>query len=137
MHSQKRMAGFTLIELIVVIGVVVVVILGALMIPAFGMARASSRQIQDATQVRGIHQGMVLWRSGNGDSYPLPSLADNDNQTVAEVGREKDTTANIMSMMISGGFFSPELCISPAESNPNIRLMSSYSFSKPNGAVNP
>jgi prepilin-type N-terminal cleavage/methylation domain-containing protein len=137
MRPQKRCAGFTLIELIVVIIVVAVVIIGALMLPALGMARASSRQIHDATQVRGIHQGMVLWVPGNDDSYPLPSRLDKDDATVAEIGREKDTTANIMSIMIYNGFFSPELCISPAESSPNIRLMTNYSYSKPSAATSP
>jgi prepilin-type N-terminal cleavage/methylation domain-containing protein len=137
MRSYKARAGFTLIELIVVIVVVAVVIIGALLIPALGMARASARQIEDSTQVRGVHQGMVLWRQGNDDSYPLPSRLDKDDTTVAEVGREKDTTANIMSIMIYNGFFSPELCISPAESSPNIKDMTTYSYSKPSTAPNP
>jgi type II secretory pathway pseudopilin PulG len=126
-----------LVELIVVIVVVAVIVIAALLLPALGMARASSRQIQDSTQIRGIHQGMVLWVQGNNDSYPLASRLDKDNTTVAELGREKDTTANIISIIIYNGFFSPELCISPAESNPKIRLMDNYSYSAPRTAVNP
>lgn len=137
MLSRKRCAGFTLTELVVVIVVVLVVILAGLLLPALGMARASSRQIKDSTQVRGIHQAMVLWRQGNDDSYPLPSRVDKDNFTVAEVGREKDTTVNIVSMLIYSGFIGPEMCISPAESNSDIRAMKKYSLSKPAKAVNP
>src|SRR5215831_18923604 len=112
MQSRKRCAGFTLIELIVV--VVAVLIIVGILFPAFAISRQSSRQIKDSTQVRGIHQGMVLALPQNDDSYPLPSRLDKGDTTVAAQGREKDTTANIISILIYNGFVGPELCVSPA-----------------------
>jgi hypothetical protein len=100
-------------------------------------ARASARQIKDATQIRGIQQGMVLWAQNNNDLYPLPSSVDKMNTTVADKGTAKDTTGNIYSMLIYNGFFSPELCVSPAEVNTSIKVMTDYSYSDPVKAAKP
>jgi hypothetical protein len=91
----------------------------------------------DSTQVRGVHQGLVMFSSNNQDRFPLPSLLDKDNTTLARAGRAKDTTGNIMSVLIYNGFFGPELCVSPAESNSMIRQMETYEYSNPKLAVNP
>ena len=84
-----------------------------------------------------MHQGLVLWRQSNSDEYPLPSLIDLKDETVAAQGREKDTTANIFSMLIHSSFITPELCVSPLETNPAIRVHETYAFSEPPAAVNP
>jgi competence protein ComGC len=136
MKTKKRGRAFTVIEVVAV--VLVVLILAVLLLPALGRTdRGGSRQIKDSTQVRGIHQGMVLWSQNNKDIYPLPSLVDLKDETVAEQGAAKDTTANIISLMMYNGFFSPELCVSPAEANANIRTCSDYAYSNPKTAVDP
>jgi type II secretory pathway pseudopilin PulG len=141
MGTEKRGRGFTIIELGAV--VIVVAILVVFLLPLMAPRHHGSRQIKDSMQVRGIHQGMVLWAQNNKDVYPLPSLLDSNNDTVAAEGEAKDTTANIMSVMIYNGFFSPELCVSPAEANGNIKVMDgyggspAYSYSNPKAAVNP
>lgn len=135
MKTRKRGRAFTVIELVV--AVIVVLVLVAILLPAMAPSRCHGcRQIKDSTQIRGIHQGMVLWAQNNKDRYPLPSEIDAGNVTVAEDGA-KDTTANIMSVLIYNGFFSPELCVSPAEANAAIKVMPDYSYSNPAKAVNP
>jgi hypothetical protein len=130
--------AFTLVELA---AVVVCVGAGAAVfsqpLDPMTKARESARQIKDSTQIRGIHQGLVIWAQNNGDMYPLPSRLDKANATVAEKGSAKNTTANCFSMLIYNGFFSPELCVSPAEVNKSIKVMADYTYTDPTKAVKP
>ena len=135
MLNRRFARGITIIELLVI----VVIAIGAvvLLLPYLGKSRAGTRHPRDSAAVRGIHQGMVLWAQSNQDAYPLPSRIDLNNDTVAAEGRAKDTTANIFSLLIYANYFSPELCVSPAEANPAIRVHDTYAFSEPPTAVNP
>ena len=136
MLNSRFARGITAIEVVVVIVIVVVAV--GLLLPYLGRTgHGNIRPLRDSTQVRGIHQGMVLWAQDHGDVYPLPSRIDLNNDTVAVEGRAKDTTANIISILIHANYFSPELCVSPAESNPAIRVHDAHSFAEPATAVNP
>lgn len=104
-------------------------------------ARSSARQIKDAAHVRGIHQALVIFANNNQDQYPLPSALDIENATVAlgegEDARSKDLTNHIFSMLIFQGSVSPELCVSPAETNDRIRIDKNYSYDTPAKAAKP
>lgn len=127
--------GITTIEVVVVIVVVIVAV--GLLLPYFGRTGHDNRQLKDSIHVRAIHQAMVLWPRGDPDSFPLPSFHDRGNQTVADEGLAKNTTANVISMLIYNNFISPETCVSSAEANPAIRVDVDYAFSEPPTAVNP
>jgi len=137
MKPPTTRRAFTLIELIIVL------LLGAglvgLLLPALGRARSSARQLKCATQIRGMHQGMVIFAQNNNDEYVLPSKLDKANNTLAvDAGAGqgiKDQTKNIVSCLIYGGFFGPELCVSPAESNPDIEVDPDYQYSEPSASV--
>ena len=107
------------------------------MLSALAKARASARQIKCEAQVRGMTQAMIVWASGNESKYPLPSDFDVGNQTVAELGRAKDTTANIYSLLIYNGSISSEICVCPDEHNKQIRPYTKYEYTAPKKAVVP
>ena len=128
--------AFTLIELLVVIAIIALLI--GILLPALGKARASARQLKDATQVRGIQSAMVLWAGNNSDEYMLPSKLDRANATTMLVGKAKDTTGNMFSPLIGEGFVTPELMVSPAEqNNSQISVYDDYEVEEPEGAPDP
>lgn len=101
-------------------------------------ARQTARQIKDATQIRGIHQGFVLFAQSNADNYPIPSQLDKANKTIkADIPDSKDVTANIYSLLAYGSYFSPELLVSPAEQNRNIVIDDNYQLVDPAAAADP
>jgi len=99
--------------------------------------RATARQLKDATHIRGMQQSLVIFANQNGGSYPLPSEIDKGNATIAGAAESKNTTANIFSILIFGGNISTELCISPVETNPNIKENTKYEFNRPRSAAKP
>src|SRR5690606_32187581 len=100
-------------------------------------AREAARQVKDAAQIRNFIQAMVVFALNNKDVYPLPSLLALNNDTVADAGAAKDTTANTFSILVYQGAISTELLVSPAESNPTIKRFNDYEFVDPKAAVNP
>jgi hypothetical protein len=129
--------GLTIVETIVaVLAVLFLVFIAVNVLIALAIARQSAPQLKDSTQVRGIHQAMVMWAQNNRDEYPLPSKVDVENATVPEEGRAKDTTANIMSLLVFNGSITPDILVSPAEVNRSIRVHKNYQFDRPR-AVRP
>lgn len=128
--------GFTLIETaacVVVASVATAVALQAGTQPA----RDDSRRKKDQSQVRAILQSLIIWGQNNRDRYPLPSEIDRTNDTLADQGAAKDTSANIYSLLVYAGFILTETLVSPVENNPNVVICETYQFDKPAGAVRP
>jgi prepilin-type N-terminal cleavage/methylation domain-containing protein/prepilin-type processing-associated H-X9-DG protein len=94
-------------------------------------SRAAARQIKDATHIRGIQQSLIVWANQHRGVYPLPSKIDVAGTTIAGEAALKDTTANIMSLLIFQGFIPVELLVSPAEANANIKKCDTYALNDP------
>ena len=138
---MNKNRGFTLIELLVVIAIIALLV--GILLPALGKARASARQLKCGTQVRNIVQAMATWAQNNRDQYPLPSQVDRDQLTIKladtaksdlTLNRAKDNTGNIFSLMIWNGSIAPEMAVSPAEANGQIKADTAYESSNPTKA---
>lgn len=66
--TKRRCHAFTLVELLVVIGIIAILI--AIILPAMTRARESARQVQCATQLRGLGQGLANYAASNHGFYP-------------------------------------------------------------------
>ncbi|MFI4856040.1 MAG: type II secretion system protein [Phycisphaerales bacterium JB065] len=118
--NKKR--GFTLVELLVVISIIALLI--GLLLPALSKVRKGAQELKCLTNVRGIHGGLVAWSANDNGSYPVPSVLDRANFTEAAPTpgqASKDRTGNVWSVLIYNEVLSPEIFISPAEIDPDIR----------------
>jgi prepilin-type N-terminal cleavage/methylation domain-containing protein len=122
---SRRSAAFTLIELLVVIAIIALLI--GILLPALGGARDSARKGKDASQIRGIAQSLETWAPDNDGRYPLPSLIDASDATVAATNPlEKDNTGNIFSLLIASGIEQPRTFVSPVETNEQVEVYQNY-----------
>ena len=105
MPKQTSHRGFSLIELLVVMLII------GIMLPALGAARRTARQMTNNTQLRGIHQGMVIFAQANkvgGQDGFFPGLGPTGELLHAEPAARLD-------LMLEGNFFTPEYVVNPAD----------------------
>ncbi len=141
---MRRRCGFTLIELLVVISIIALLI--AILLPALGAARQSARALQNATQLRGMHQGFFAYAQSNKDFYPGVERLDlrsqnnafsdaRDIDTISGNRRDvgKSTTARI-AIALEDELFTRDYAHSPAETNPDVRLWDENETYQPLGS---
>ncbi len=136
MNRSTQRRGFTLIELLVVIAIIALLI--GILLPALGRARRNAQQLKDGTQVRGIMQALLTFSADNAGKFPEPEALDRFDKTIkrdTSGKKSKNSTGNIISVLVWNQSITPELCISPAEANNQIQAMTNYQFSRPKGAV--
>lgn len=105
-----RKRAFTLIELLVVISIIALLI--GILLPALSAARRTARQMQNSTQVRGIHKGMVLYAQGNSTYFPGASRV----ATTNSVSITDATITGRFLKLLTGEYFAGNYAISPSES---------------------
>jgi prepilin-type N-terminal cleavage/methylation domain-containing protein len=134
--KTMRKNAFTLIELLVVIAIIALLI--GILLPALGKARQRANQLKDATQVRSMMQGLVIFAGNNRDYYPLPSRVDKNDKTIELAdgvnSQVKNTTGNIFSILIAQGVIETGICFSPVELG-LYEEYDQYEFDTPSGAV--
>jgi len=89
MRHVKRKAAFTLVELLVVIGIIALLI--SILLPALGRARAAANKTACLSNLRSIMQMMLIYGVQNHDQIPL-GTASNVYQDAYAIAYNNGTT---------------------------------------------
>lgn len=95
------------------------------LLPALGASRSTAQRMQNATQIRGIHQSFVLYSNSNNTFYPgYNSDGRNDFDAVAATQTKwgngalhKDDISKVYAELLTGEYVTPEYIISPLDTS--------------------
>lgn len=128
----KNRRAFAMADLVAVLATVVA--LG----PPVVSSPSTPRRDRDMAQVGKLTQSLFNFANENNGLFPLPGTLDVAGQTVAAANPEhKNTTGNIMSLLIFQGYLSPEQLVSAAETNNSVAIDTDYQYHKPMAAEDP
>ena len=98
----------------------ILALLIAILLPALGAARRTARRMQNSTQLRGIHQGLVTFANSNKDQFPGLSSNGGILADGVQTGNSGDGSRpqSRMWILLDGSFITPEYAISPSETEP-------------------
>jgi len=124
--ATNRTRGFTLVELLVVIGVLVLV--AALLLPAPLVAKRKAQRISCVNNLKQTGIAFRLWAGDNGDKYPMQlSLTNSETMKLMTSGN-----AYIFWQIISNEVHTPFILHCPTDTNTIVATNFATGFSDAN-----
>jgi hypothetical protein len=108
----------------------IIALLLAILLPALGKARATTKRVKDSTQLQQIHKGFITLSLDYNGTYPTPGLINRvgTNPGVGAEDLSKNTHANMYSACIMNNAFDAQSLVSPAEVSTNVLAYANYNF---------
>ena len=111
---MRKTKAFTLIELLVVISIIALLI--GILLPALAAARRTARMMKNTTQVRGIHQALVIFAQSNNFFYPGMNRDGVIVDQFGDPGPNGALPGVRFQLLLEDDYFTSDYCISPSES---------------------
>lgn len=90
--NNPKGQGFTLVELLVVIGIIAVLI--AILLPALSKARQAAMTVSCASNLRTVGQGLTLYQQDNGGLFPQATTSNSPGKTGSNENLNWSTTVS-------------------------------------------
>ena len=148
-HHHEENTRITLVELLVVIGIIAVLL--GILLPALTGARAAARLVEDQKRGQSIHQGWTTWAAQNDGEFPMPAKVDRHPIqrdggmiNIMDHGTPRwdlNTTENLHSLLIMDRHYEARSTILSSDVNPNVSVAKynwnnydPYAYGSNNGA---
>jgi prepilin-type N-terminal cleavage/methylation domain-containing protein/prepilin-type processing-associated H-X9-DG protein len=123
MRRQPHAGGFTLVELLVVIGIVALLI--SILLPTLGKAREAANRTACLSNLRQVHQAFLFYAMANQDQVPLGyrTASKQFNSMVFSATAPPSGRYVLFGLLYGAKLFnSPAVLFCPAEGNPKFIL---------------
>ena len=111
MTARRRGSAFTLVELLVVVGIIAVLV--AMLLPALGRARENARRTQCASNLRQLLMAFTMYYADNRQAYPQSSWSIPTKEDWVYWQAERDLAESAVARYLNGP--GPELFRCPSD----------------------
>jgi prepilin-type N-terminal cleavage/methylation domain-containing protein len=114
---RRQSHAFTLVELLVVIGIIAILI--GILLPTLGRAREQAKRVQCLSNLRQVYTQFVFYARDNRDQVPIGYRAGKSKQFNSMVWSNTSKQYVLFGLLYKGGYMkTPGVFFCPTENNP-------------------
>src|SRR5262245_53392255 len=116
-RAKRHLRAFTLVELLVVIGIIAVLV--AILLPTLSKAQEASRRVTCLSNLRQVYTAFMFYAKDNRDQVPIGYRAGKSKQFNSMIWSNTSKQYVLFGLLYKGGYMkTPKMFFCPTENNP-------------------